>query len=91
MLAAIVGTARAAEPNYPALTGRVVDEAGVLSASTKSGLMGMLAEHERTSGGEQVVVVTLKSLQGLSIEDFGYQLSAGAGASDRRARITACC
>jgi len=79
LLAAIAGTARAAEPNYPALTGRVVDEAGVLSASTKSGLMGMLAEHERTSGGEQVVVVTLKSLQGLSIEDFGYQLGRRRG------------
>ena len=74
LLLAIAGAAWAAEPTYPALTGRVVDEAGVLSASTKSGLTEMLAQHERTSGGQQVVVVTLKSLQGLSIEDFGYQL-----------------
>src|SRR5437773_3659059 len=72
LLLAIVGIARAAEPNFPALTGRVVDEAGVLSASTRSGLTEMLAQHERTSGGQQVVVVTLKSLQGLPIEDFGY-------------------
>lgn len=70
---ATIGAAWAAEPNYPALTGRVVDEAGVLSASTRSGLTGMLAQHERSTG-EQVVVVTLKSLQGLTIEDFGYQL-----------------
>ena len=33
----------------------------------------MLADHERATG-EQVVVVTLDSLQGYSIEDFGYQL-----------------
>src|ERR1700684_2575734 len=33
----------------------------------------MLAAHERATG-EQVVVVTLASLQGFSIEDFGYQL-----------------
>jgi len=74
LLLTMVSAARAAEPNYPALTGRVVDEAGVLSASTRSGLAEMLAQHERASGGQQVVVVTLKSLQGLSIEDFGYQL-----------------
>lgn len=85
LLLALVGAARAAEPNYPALTGRVVDEAGVLSASTKSGLTEMLAQHERTSGGQQVVVVTLKSLQGLPIEDFGYQLGRhwGIGQKDK--------
>ena len=33
----------------------------------------MLAAHERATG-EQVVVVTLPSLQGFSIEDYGYQL-----------------
>jgi uncharacterized protein len=63
----------AGEPKFPQLTGRVVDDAGVLSASTKSQLAEMLAAHERATG-EQVVVVTLPSLQGYSIEDFGYQL-----------------
>jgi uncharacterized protein len=85
LLLAVAGVARAAEPNFPVLTGRVVDEAGVLSATTKSGLAEMLAQHERTSGGQQVVVVTLKSLQGLSIEDFGYQLGRhwGIGQKDK--------
>jgi len=85
LLLTLITAARAAEPNYPALTGRVVDEAGVLSASTKSGLTEMLAQHERTSGGQQVVVVTLKSLQGLAIEDFGYQLGRhwGIGQKDK--------
>ena len=85
VLLTLAFTARAAEPTYPALTGRVVDDAGVLSASTKSGLTQMLADFERTSGGTQVVVVTLKSLQGLPIEDFGYQLLRhwGIGQKDK--------
>jgi uncharacterized protein len=63
----------AAEPKFPTLTGRVVDDAGVLSATTQSQLTDMLAAHERATG-QQVVVVTLDSLQGFTIEDFGYQL-----------------
>ncbi len=65
--------ALAAEPKFPPLTGRVVDNAGVLNASTQSELTGMLADHERATG-QQVVVVTLPSLQGYTIEDYGYQL-----------------
>ena len=63
----------AAEPKFPTLTGRVVDDAGVLSAATQSRLTDMLAAHERATG-QQVVVVTLDSLQGFTIEDYGYQL-----------------
>jgi uncharacterized protein len=63
----------ASEPKFPALTGRVVDEAGVLDSRTVGELTLMLADHERDTG-QQVVVVTLKSLQGYTIEDFGYQL-----------------
>jgi uncharacterized protein len=73
LLLILASPALAAEPKFPPLTGRVVDDAGVLSASTQSELTAMLAEHERASG-EQVVVVTLDSLQGYTIEDFGYQL-----------------
>jgi uncharacterized protein len=74
LLALILATpALASEPKFPALTGRVVDDAGVLDASTQSQLTDMLAAHESATG-EQVVVVTLDSLQGFSIEDFGYQL-----------------
>jgi uncharacterized protein len=62
-----------AEPNFPVLSGRVVDDAGILDATTIQDLTEMLEQHERATG-EQVVVVTLKSLDGYSIEDFGYQL-----------------
>lgn len=72
----------AAEPQFPALTGRVVDDAGALSSATKSALDEMLAQHEKSTG-QQVVVVTLKSLQGYSIEDYGYQLGRHWGIGEK--------
>jgi uncharacterized protein len=58
---------------FPTLSGRVVDEAGLLDAATRTALTGSLAELEQKTT-DQLVVVTLKSLQGTSIEDYGYQL-----------------
>ncbi len=58
---------------FPALTGRVVDGANILSSSIQSDLTAKLQELE-TKTTTQLVVVTLNSLQGTSIEDFGYQL-----------------
>jgi uncharacterized protein len=58
---------------FPALTGRVVDDAGILDPATKAALERKLADFESKTSG-QLVVVTLKSLQGTSIEDYGYQL-----------------
>ncbi len=69
----LASPALASEPKFPPLTGRVVDDAGVLNSYTLGELTLMLADHERATG-EQVVVVTLDSLQGYSIEDFGYRL-----------------
>jgi len=62
-----------AEPVFPELTGRVVDEAGLLSPSARNRLDSLLAQHEQATT-DQIVVVTLNSLQGYPIEDFGYQL-----------------
>lgn len=62
-----------AAPEFPALSGRVVDQAGLLDDATRSQLEQMLKAHEQATG-EQVVVVTLASLQGQAIEDYGYQL-----------------
>ncbi|MCQ4273638.1 TPM domain-containing protein, partial [Pseudomonas kuykendallii] len=58
---------------FPALSGRVVDQASLLDAQTRARLAQMLEAHEQASG-EQVVVVTLANLQGNVIEDYGYQL-----------------
>jgi len=67
------GAVLAAAPDFPALTGRVVDEAGILSAQAESELVAQLAAHEQTTSN-QIVVVTLKSLRGYEISDYGYQL-----------------
>ncbi|HWF76100.1 MAG TPA: TPM domain-containing protein, partial [Caulobacteraceae bacterium] len=69
--------ARAA-PTFPPLTGRVVDDAHVLSAQTVTDLTAKLADLE-TKTGRQVVVVTLPDLQGDDIEDYGYQLGRAWG------------
>jgi uncharacterized protein len=58
---------------FPELTGRVVDDAGLLDAADRASLTESLADLE-TKTTDQLVVVTLKSLQGTSIEDYGYQL-----------------
>jgi len=59
--------------DFPVLTGRVVDEAGLLPAAERQSLENALAAHEQATTN-QVVIVTLNSLQGTTIEDYGYQL-----------------
>ena len=67
-----------AAPTFPALTGRVVDDAHLLSADTQEKLTDELAQLE-TQTGHQVVVATIPSLQGYEIEDYGYQLGRAWG------------
>lgn len=62
-----------AAPQFPALSGRVVDGAAILSAAGRSALDKKLAEYEAGTTN-QVVVVTVASLQDYSIEEYGYQL-----------------
>jgi len=79
VVALLLGLAFAhAALSFPALSGRVVDDAGILSTDARDALTGLLAEHERQTGN-QVVVVTLKSLQGTTIEQYGYQLGRAWG------------
>ena len=62
-----------AAPQFPALTGPVVDEAGVLDVQNSSALDAALRDFQKRTG-HQFVVVTLKDLQGYEIADYGYQL-----------------
>lgn len=71
-LAVFATAALAQSLNFPELTGRVVDEAGILDASTREQLEKLSADLEAKTT-DQLVIVTLKSLQGKSIEDYGYQ------------------
>jgi len=68
-----VAAATVAAPQFPALTGRVVDAAGMLSAGMERQISAMLEAHE-SGTTNQVVVVTVPDLQGYSIEEYGYQL-----------------
>ncbi len=62
-----------AAPTFPPLTGRVVDNAHLLSTEGTQTLNAKLEAFEAATG-HQVVVVTLPTLQGYEIEDYGYQL-----------------
>jgi uncharacterized protein len=68
----------AAAPQFPPLTGRVVDDAHVLSPQTVQKLDADLAGLEARTG-HQVVVATIPSLQGYDIADYGYQLGRAWG------------
>ncbi|MDE3175557.1 MAG: TPM domain-containing protein [Pseudomonadota bacterium] len=57
----------------PALTGRVVDDAHILSAATKATLEGKLADLEQKST-IQLVVATVPSLDGQDIETYANTL-----------------
>ena len=73
-----------AAPKFPPLTGRVVDNAHLLSAEVQRKLTEDLAGLEQSTG-RQVVVATVPDLQGYPIEDFGYQLGRawGVGSKDK--------
>ena len=58
---------------FPALTGRVVDQANLLPADTRQALEQKLATLEDKSG-IQFVVATVASLQGQEIEPFANEL-----------------
>ena len=65
--------ALAAEPTYPALTGRVVDGAGLLAPDVRQRIGDKLKAHEDKTS-DQVVVATVPSLQDVTIEDFANGL-----------------
>ena len=59
--------------DFPALSGRVVDQAGVMTAEAKSDVEAKSKTLEDKSG-IQLVVATVKSLQGSDIETYANQL-----------------
>jgi uncharacterized protein len=58
---------------FPPLTGRVVDQANIIPAETRSALEAKSEELESKSG-IQLVVATVKSLEGDDIEPYANQL-----------------
>ena len=69
----LLGSTAAIAQKFPALTGRIVDEAALLSADDRRQLEQDLEALEKKST-DQLVIYTTRSLQGYPIEDFGYRL-----------------
>jgi len=59
--------------SFPQLTGRVVDNAQLLSQNQKENITAILKAHEEKTSN-QIVVLTLNSLDGYEIADYSYQL-----------------
>ena len=62
-----------ATAEFPALTGRVVDAAGMLDAATRESLRRTLQALEEKTGA-QLVVATVRSLNGNSVEEYANRL-----------------
>jgi uncharacterized protein len=74
LLAALTVAALAHATNFPPLTGRVVDEANILSTATRADLTRQLEAFEQSSG-IQLVVATVPTLDGNDIETYGVDLA----------------
>ena len=58
---------------FPALTGRVVDQANVLKPEDRAAIAAKLKAHEDKTS-DQVVVATVGSLEGIPVEDYANRL-----------------
>ena len=75
-------TTAVAAPTFPPLTGRVVDGAKILPPALVTALATKLETLEKQTS-RQLVIVTLPSLQGLPIDDYGYQLGRAWGIGEK--------
>src|SRR5437773_9052534 len=73
LLLACAATAPASASDVPFLTGRVVDNADVLSPPVRARLDAMLKTHEAATGN-QIVVLTVPTIQSDSIEDYAVHV-----------------
>lgn len=71
--ATLVAASVATAADVPYLTGRIVDNAEILSAATVQKLTADLKSHEERTTN-QVAVLTVKSLEGESVEDFAVRV-----------------
>jgi uncharacterized protein len=77
-LALFALAAPAAAQTFPALSGRVVDQAHLLSAAQVQDLTSK-SETLEAQTGRQLVIATVNSLEGYPVEDYGYKLGRAWG------------
>ena len=79
------------QQSVPALTGRVVDQAGILSPATEAALTELLEAHEAETSN-QLAVLTITSLEGEAIESFSLRVAEtwalGTAANDNGVLLT---
>ena len=66
---------------FPELSGRVVDQADLLSAEDEAEITAQLAQFEEQTQ-RQLVVTTIADLEGYDIADYGYRLGREWGIGD---------
>jgi uncharacterized protein len=87
-LLVVSAAAYAADAAFPPLTGRVVDQAGILSPSAEQSLTTDLQAHEQSTS-QQVVVATVASLGERDIAAYGVELGRawGIGQKDKNTGV----
>lgn len=78
LLALFALAAPATAQTFPPLTGRVVDQAHLLTAAQVQDITSK-SEALEAQSGRQFVVATVNSLEGYPIEDYGYRLGRAWG------------
>ena len=78
LLAFFALAAPASAQTFPQLTGRIVDDAHLLTPAQIADLTSKSAALEQQTG-RQLVIATVPSLQGYPIEDYGYKLGRAWG------------
>ena len=73
-----------AAPEFPELTGRVIDNANIVDSAAERNIEELLKGHEAATTN-QIVVLTVRDLGGYDIETYGYQLGRhwGIGQKDQ--------
>ena len=80
-LFALIAAPALAQPEFPKLSGRVVDNAEIIPADLEAELTAKLEALE-TQSERQLVIATVPSLQDYDIADYGYQLGREWGIGD---------
>lgn len=73
LLFLLLAAAPAAAQSFPPLSGRVVDQANIIPDDREAAMTQQLEQLQRATS-RQLVVVTVSSLEGFMIEDYGYRL-----------------
>lgn len=80
--AALLCAAVVAVPALASAGSYVIDEAGIVPADVQARIDELGTILEEKTGGAQVVVVTVKSLEGRSIEEYGIERARALGVGD---------